>query len=190
MVSLTQLWLPILLGAVAVFIASSLVHMVFKWHMTDFAPLPNEDEVRAAIRKGAPAPGMYMTPWCSDMKQLSSPEVQAKFAEGPVAMITIRPNGMPAMGPALGQWFVLNLVVALFVAYLCSRTLPAGSEYLQVFRVAGTIAFVAYAIGSVSNGIWMGRSWNVVGKDLVDSLLYGLVTGGVFGSMWPTMAAA
>jgi len=56
-VSFTQLWIPILLSAVCVFIASSLIHMVLKWHASDYSALPNEDEVRAAIRKGTPAPG-------------------------------------------------------------------------------------------------------------------------------------
>jgi hypothetical protein len=35
MVSLASLWLPIVLGAVFVFVASSFVHMVFKWHTPD-----------------------------------------------------------------------------------------------------------------------------------------------------------
>ncbi|MBK8005105.1 MAG: hypothetical protein IPK12_14570 [Gemmatimonadetes bacterium] len=185
MVSLVQLWLPVLLGALAVFFASSLVHMVFKWHNSDYQRLPNEDEVRAAMRKGSPAPGGYVTPYCSDMKELADPGMQARFAEGPVAFIYVRPSGLPSMGPALGQWFVLNLVVAVFVAYLGSRLLAPGTPYLQVFRVAGTIAFVAYAIGHVSDGIWYGRPWRAVGKDLLDALLYALVTGGVFGSLWP-----
>lgn len=185
MVPLAQLWLPIVLGAVAVFVASSLVHMVFKWHNSDFAALPNEEEVRAAIRRGAPAPGGYLTPYVADMKDCGKPEVQARFIEGPVGFITIRPNGMPQMGPALGQWFALNLVVSLFVAYLCSHIFAPGAAYLAVFRVAGAVSFLAYGVGSVSNGIWMGRPWGAVGKDIADALIYCLVTAGVYGSLWP-----
>ena len=63
MVSLLQLWLPILLGAVGAFIASSILHMVLQaWHRPDYHELSNEDEVRAAIRKGKPATGMYLLP--------------------------------------------------------------------------------------------------------------------------------
>ena len=36
MVSLADLWLPILLSAVLVFVASSLIHMVLGWHRHDF----------------------------------------------------------------------------------------------------------------------------------------------------------
>ena len=60
MVSLGALWLPILLSAVFVFIVSAIIHMVLKYHNSDYRRLPNEDEVRTALRKGNPAPGMYV----------------------------------------------------------------------------------------------------------------------------------
>ena len=62
-VSFAQLWIPIILSAVCVFLASSLIHMVVKWHASDYRALSNEDEVRAAIRKGSPSPGQYVLPW-------------------------------------------------------------------------------------------------------------------------------
>ncbi len=185
MVPLTQLWLPILLSAVAVFIASSLIHMVLKWHNSDYQKLPNEDEVRAAIRKGNPAPGQYVIPHCTDMKDMANPEFTRKYAEGPVGVMALMPNRTPSMGPMLGVWFVFNVVVAFFVAYLCSRTLQPAPEYLTVFRVAGTATFMAYALGDVPSAIWMGKPWPVVLKNSADSLIYALVSGGVFGSMWP-----
>jgi hypothetical protein len=70
----TLLWMPIAVSAVLVFIASSLVHMVFKWHNVDYRKLANEDEVRAAIRSGSPAtPGEYMIPHCLDGKDFKNP---------------------------------------------------------------------------------------------------------------------
>src|SRR5687767_7645763 len=108
MVTLVQLWLPILLSAVFVFVASALVHMVFRWHQPDYRKLPNEDEVRAAVRKVATAPGQYSMPHCLGPKDMQNPDVQKKFAEGPVAMMWVLPNGMPSMGRMLGQWFTLN----------------------------------------------------------------------------------
>lgn len=185
MVSLVQLWLTILLAAVAVFIASSLIHMVLKWHNSDYGKLSNEDEVRAAIRRGNPPPAQYVMPHCTDMKDMAKPEFQQKYAEGPVAVMTVMPNRMPNMGQTLGVWFVFNLVVAFFVAYLCSRTVTSGTAYLAVFRVAGTVTFMAYALGDVPNSIWMGKPWSITMKHLADSLIYALVTGGVFGAMWP-----
>ena len=61
----------------------------------------------------------------------------------------------------------------------------AGALYPAVFRVAGTAAFLAYGLGQLSNGIWKGQPWGVVIKEVIDGLIYGLLTGGTFGWLWP-----
>ncbi len=187
MVPLIQLWAPILLAGFLVFMGSSIIHMVIKWHNTDYKKLANEDEVRAAIRKAAPPPGQYVMPHCVDPKEQAKPEVQQKYVEGPVAFLTVIPNGVPNMGPQLGMWFGFTLVVSLFSAYVASRTLGPGTAYLRVFQVAGTVAFVSYAMGALPSAIWMGRPWSAAFKDIVDGLFYGLLTGGAFGWLWPRM---
>ena len=184
-VSFAQLWIPILLSAVCVFLASSLIHMVVKWHASDYRALPNEDEVRAAIRKGNPTPGQYVLPHCSDMKAMGKPDMQQKYKDGPVGFLVIRPSGAPAMGVALGKWFAFAVLVAFTAAYLASRTLAPGTHYLQVFRVVGAVSFLAYGFGSIPMGIWMGKPWGSVIKDLADALIYGLLSAGVFGWLWP-----
>jgi len=185
MVSLSHLWIPILLSAICVFAASSLIHMVVKWHASDYRSLSNEDEVRAAIRKGTPTPGQYVMPHCADMRDMGKPEVQQKYQEGPVGFLVLVPNGAPAMGSALGKWFVYTVLVAFMAAYLASRTLAPGTHYLQVFRVVGAVSFLAYGFGSIQMGIWMGKPWSSVVKDLADALIYGLLSAGVFGWLWP-----
>ena len=184
-VSLGQLWIPIVAAAVGIFIASSLVHMVFKWHNADYRKLANEDDVRAVVRASSPAPGQYVIPYCSDMKLMQTPEFQQKFKDGPVAFLTVRPSGPPTIGPALGQWFVLNLVVALLVAYLASKSLPSTASFLQVCRIVGTVTFMAYAGGSISGAIWMGKPWASAAKEVLDAFIYGLVSAVIFGWLWP-----
>jgi hypothetical protein len=184
-VSLLQLWIPILLSAVCVFAASSLIHMVVKWHASEYRALSNEDEVRAAIRKGTPGPGQYVLPHCADMKDMGKPEMQQKYKDGPVGFLVISPNGAPAMGAALGKWFVYTALVAFMAAYLASRTLAPGTHYLQVFRVVGAVSFLAYGFGSIPMAIWMGKPWSSAAKDLADALIYGLLSAGVFGWLWP-----
>lgn len=185
MVNLGALWMPILLSAVLVFLASFLVHMVLKYHNSDYSQLPNEDAVRAAIRAGNPKPAQYVMPYCADMKQMDSPEMRQKFVEGPVGVLNIKPSGAYGMGRSLGQWFVFTLVVSFFVAYVAAHTIPTGTVYLEVFRVVGTVGFLAYAMGQIPASIWMGKPWSVAFKELLDGLLYGLVTAGTFGWLWP-----
>jgi hypothetical protein len=48
---LLAFWLPILLSGVVVFGISSLIHLVFKWHASDYNGLANEDAVRDGGRE-------------------------------------------------------------------------------------------------------------------------------------------
>ena len=89
------------------------------------------------------------------------------------------------MGGTLVGWFLFTLVVSFFVAYLAAHTLAPGTHYLQVFRVVGTVALLAYAAGSAPNSIWMGKPWSSTFKDMLDGLIYALLTAGTFGWLWP-----
>jgi hypothetical protein len=189
MMELSSLWLPILIAAVAVFVASSLVHMVFRWHQSDFSRLPNEDAVRVALREGGAAPGQYMTPWCEGMKAMKEPANLRKFEEGPIATITLMKPGMPSMGGPLLRWFVLNLVVAAAVAAIALQTYGLGVDPHYAGHLAGLITFLTYGVGGVQQAIWMGRRWSSAAKDLLDALIYGTVTALVFMWLWPTVAA-
>jgi hypothetical protein len=185
MVSLGSLLLPIVISAILVFIASSIIHMLLKYHNKDFTRLPNEDAVRAAIRSGNPAPGQYMMPYCSDMKDMENPEMKQKFLEGPVALLTVMRAGRPNMGKLLGQWFAFILVASLFIAYVAAHGIPKGAPYLHVFRVVGAVGFLTYGMGQIPAAIWWGKPWKSAVKDLFDGLVYGLVTAGTFGWLWP-----
>ena len=185
MVTLAALWLPILLAAVAVFVASSVLHMVLPYHKSDYGKLPDEDSVAAAMRQAGVTPGHYILPHCLDPKEAAQPEVKAKYDQGPVAFLTVLPNGVPSMAKPLISWFVLCLVLSLVVAYLTGRTLGAGAETMEVFRVAGTAALLGYAGCASTESIWKGMPWGITAKHIFDGLIYALVTGGVFAGLWP-----
>lgn len=185
MVSLGSLWLPVLLSAVLVFIVSALVHMVLKYHTSDYTRIPNEDAIRSAIRIASPAPAQYIIPYCPEMKEMGTPEMKQKFTEGPVAVVNVMRPGVPSMGRPLANWFLFSLVVSFFIAYIASHAIPAGTPYLQVFRIVGAVGFLAYAAATVPPSVWMGKPWRITSKDVLDGLLYGLVTAGTFGWLWP-----
>jgi hypothetical protein len=185
MVSLGELWLPILVSAVLVFLASAIIHMVLKYHNKDLKPLPNEEAVRTVIRAGNPTPAQYVIPYCSEMKDMERPEMQQKYAEGPVAVINLMQSGRPNMGKNLSQWFAFLLVVSFFIAYIASHAIPRGTPYLSVFRIVGAIGFLVYGAGLMHDSIWWGKPWKNTWKDVFDGLVYGLVTAGAFGWLWP-----
>ncbi|MGH7658134.1 MAG: hypothetical protein ACREL6_07850, partial [Gemmatimonadales bacterium] len=89
------------------------------------------------------------------------------------------------MGKSLTLYLVYCLFISFVVAYVTTRTLPAGSTYGQVFQIAGTVAWLGYGTSAISDAIWFGRPWSYTFKHVLDALLYGLLTGGVFGWLWP-----
>jgi hypothetical protein len=184
MVSLAALWLPIVLSAIFVFIASSLMHMILKYHQGDYRQLPDEDKLLAALRPAGLTRGLYVFPYCTH-KDMKSPAMIEKYKQGPVGMMTVFPSGPPAMPKFLVLWFGYCLVIGVFVAYLTAHTVSVGATYRAVFRVAGTAAFMAYGLGQLSNGIWKGQMWGATIKEVIDGLVYGLLTAGTFGWLWP-----
>jgi len=185
MVPVTSLWMPILLSAVIVFVASSVIHMVFTYHRTDTAPVPKEDAAMDALRSLSLAPGDYALPCAGSMKEAQTPAFAEKRTRGPVAFITVVPSGPPSMGKPLAQWFIYSVVVSLFAAYIAGRALAPGVHYLQVFRFVGCTAFIGYSLALWQQSIWYGRPWMTTLKSTIDGLIYGLLTAGTFGWLWP-----
>lgn len=185
MVGLEALGIPILVAAVFVFVVSSVIHMVLKWHASDYRALAKENEAADGLRASNPTPGVYHLPHCSDMKEMGTPEMLEKMKRGPNAIVVVMPNGAPQMGKMLGLWLVYCLLVSLFCAYIAGRTLDPGAHYLAVFRIVGATAFMSYGVANVVDSIWKGYPWGVTAKHVVDGLLYSLVTAGAFGWLWP-----
>ncbi len=185
MVTIISLWIPIVVSAVIVFIASSIMHMVLGYHRKDYRRLPNEDGLMEAIRKEGVPPGFYGFPHCSNPKEMSSPEMIDKYNKGPVGHLTVIPNGPPAMGKYLCMWFAYSILIGVFVAYIAGRTLGPGTHYLAVFRIAGTVAFLGYGVGHIVDSIWKGQSASITIKHVIDGFVYALLTAGTFGWLWP-----
>jgi hypothetical protein len=185
MTALSALLVPILVSAVIVFVASSIIHMALPWHKSDYPKVPNEDRVRESLRPLAIPPGDYMIPRAASMQDMKSPEFMAKMNEGPVMVVTVMPNGPWSMGKNLAQWFVYSVVVGVFAAYVAGTALPPGAPYPRVFQLVGVTAFIGYALALWQLSIWYRRDWMTTIKSNVDGLIYALLTAGTFGWLWP-----
>ena len=113
---LAELWLPIVLGAVFVFVASSVIHMCLPLHKGDYGKLAGEEQVLETMRAAGVAPGTCMFPRPESMKDMATPEVIEKFKRGPVGFLTVVPSGAPGMGKNLIQWFSYSALISVFVA--------------------------------------------------------------------------
>ena len=185
MISIAALWMPILVSAVIVFIASSIIHMAPLWHRSEYPKVPNEDKVMDALRPLAIPPGDYMLPRANDMKDMKSAAFTEKMNRGPVVIMTVLPHGCPSMARNLVRWFLYVVGVSVLAAYMTGNLLPPGTEYLTVFRFACTTAFIGYAVALWQMSIWYKRSWSTTFRATLDGVIYGLLTGGVFGWLWP-----
>ena len=182
-----SLWIPVVVSAVVVFLASSVVHMLLKYHKADYRGLPQEEAVREALGKTDLAPGVYVTPYCSDMKKMEEPAMKEKYAKGPVALITLLPKGVPAMPKYLTLWFFFSLFVSFVAAYVARHTLQPGADGLLVMRITGSVAFAAYGVSHLSDSIWMGKPWSNTIRALIDAVIYALLTGLTFMVLWPSV---
>jgi hypothetical protein len=185
MTPLTALWLPILLSAVFVFIASSIIHMTPLWHKGDFPKLANEDAVMNALRPLALPPGDYLIPRPGSGAEMRSPEFKEKVNKGPVVLMTVMPNGMMSMTRNLVLWFFFILAVSFASAYIAAHAVPPGSYWHGVFRFAGATAFLGYAVALWEMSIWYRRAWSMTIKSTVDGVIYAAITAATFAWLWP-----
>ncbi|SYZ74775.1 conserved membrane hypothetical protein [Candidatus Zixiibacteriota bacterium] len=182
---LSMLWAPILLSAVFVFVISSLIHIFLKYHANDLRKLPDQDAIQAALRPFNLAPGDYFLPRGESMKEMKTPEFDEKLAKGPVIVMTVLKNGPISMGKSMVLWFLYCIVIGILAAYIAWHAVQPGTSYLGVFRFVGCSAFMGYSLALLQQSIWYGRSWSSVLISVFDGLIYGLVTAGTFGWLWP-----
>jgi len=185
MVTLAALWLPIVLAAVLVHLGGFVMWMVLPHHRGDWTKLPDEDGLLAALRKSGATPGQYNFPHADSKQAMQDPAWLAKVESGPMGFLILGVPGRPRMGKSLVQYLLYTLAVSFMVGYIAVHTLPAGAPYLPVFRVVGAVATLAYAAGLVPGAIWFSRSWGSTAREMLDGLVFGLVTAGVFGWLWP-----
>lgn len=189
MTFLVELWLPVVVSAVAVFVLSSIIHMALPLHRGDYGRLPNEERVLEALRSLGVGPGMYMFPRPGSMKEMDSPEMKEKLARGPVGWMTVLPAGGFRIGQSLIGWFAYLLLVSVLCAYLGWHALGAGAARGEVFRIVGTAAVLGYAVGHLHDSIWQGARWSVTARFVFDGVLYALLSAAVFMALWPASGA-
>jgi hypothetical protein len=185
MVPIGSLWLPILLSAAIVFVASSIIHTVIGYHAGDFGKVPDEDALQESFRRLGITKGDYGVPKPDSRQGMKDPSYVEKVTKGPIVFMTVMPGGQWFMGSALVQWFLYSVAVSLTAAYVAGRALPVGADYLDVFRFAGTTAFACYAMALPQASIWFKKNWAATLRSMFDGLIYGALTAGVFGWLWP-----
>lgn len=184
---ITELWMPIVLSAVGVWIASAVGWMFLGHHKKDWIGLPNEDGFVAAVRDLSLQPGNYAFPHSEDChKAMKDPEFQNKWKTGPVGLVQIwKPDN--SMGKCMALTFIVYIIVNVFIGYLGWNALPhQGASFAQAFQITGTAGVLAYCFSFIPSHIWFQAYPRATMMCLIDGVVYGLLTGAIFAALWPS----
>ena len=177
---LINLWLPIILSAVALWVASSVFWTALPHHNQDFDPLPDEDAMMKSVTQLEIPPGRYLFPYPyhpgADRKALME-----KYTQGPRGSLVTW--DMPNMGKNLGLTFVYFLLISAVTAYVAWAAI-GGQEALtfsKVLQIVGGIGVLVFCSSGQLHAIWFPRRMIM---EFVDGIAYGLIIGLIFASLW------
>jgi hypothetical protein len=182
---LVSLLIPTLVAAVAVFLLSSIVHMVLPWHKSDYPSLPNQDAAMDAIRALNIPPGEYMAPKPANRDDMKSAEFKAKMERGPAFILNVRPPGGFSLGKPLAYWFIYCLVVSFLAGHVAWGADIPAAETGRLFHTVGLSAALGYCVGIWQQTVWFGKPWTTTLKSTVDGLIYAVATAMIFIWLWP-----
>lgn len=188
---LTELWAPIVLSAVIAWIVSAIIWTVAPHRKAEWSGVTDEERFLGTIRSMSLGAGYYMFPFCGDAAQMKDEAFKKRWNEGPIGVLHVWSHRR-SMGACMIGSFVFNLVASVFIAYIAWNSLDgrAGLDYLKVFQITGATAFMAYSFALIPGGIWFGKPIRSMVYDVVEGLVIGLLTGGVFGWLWAYAAGA
>jgi hypothetical protein len=182
MTPVAELWLPIVVSVVAVFVASGIV-ITLPYHRSDWKKLGDEDGFLDAVRGQKLGAGTYMFPSCAPA-DVKTPEGKARFEKGPWGTVTVL-AGKPSMGSALPRWLAYLLLVSSAIAFLVGHFVPKGGNVHGVFHQALAAAAIVYGGEPITGWIWEGKPGSFVAKSVLDGVIYAFLTAAVFAWLWP-----
>jgi hypothetical protein len=158
-----RVFLAGILGAIAMFVWTSIAHMVLPLGNVGIQEIPNEAAVLSALNTSlGPAHGLYMYPGMGlgdnpTMQQMrdAMPAYEKKVASNPSGLLIYHPPGPAAsMGPMLAIEFGKQLGMTLLAAALLAMTrLESYGTKVGFFAVIGVIACMST---NVSYWNWYG----------------------------------
>ena len=179
------LWLPILLSAAAVWVISIMASVALPHHKQDWIGLPDENGLMDYIRRSGIKPGNYLFPDFRTREAMKSEKVEKALKEGPVGHLSVWQTPL-TMGGKMVATFIVYLVVSTLIGYLTRVALPGAAPFAKVFQVAATAGILAYCFSFIRNAVWFGSYKRTIVANVIDGIVYGLITGAIFAWRWPS----
>jgi hypothetical protein len=136
-----------------------------------------ETAIAEALRTHTTQHALYFIP---DSKNGTPDEAAARMAQGPFAMIYVKPSGATMGDPAvMGMGFAHMFVTALSIGVLLTWVLPATPGWTDRFKVAVLVGAIGTWFGVTGEAIWWHHAWSTSllfsGFDFVAYLIAGAV---------------
>ncbi len=182
-----DLWLAIVIGTIALWLLSFVAWAVLPHHFGDNRKIADEDGLMKFLKQANVTPGNYFFPYCGSAKEQGDKAYVARYTTGPRGTLNV--YTMPNMASNMIRTILYFFVTVFTIGYVTHVACPPGdasTDFMRVFRVAGTIGVLVYASSGVLDRIWfVRRMWT----SILDGVIYGLVIGLIYACFWPGGAA-
>lgn len=159
-----QLALGAVLGAIVLFIWSTIAWIVIPWPGDPFRSFTNEDAVMQAITANAPVSGNYLLPnevkrapgMTDEQYKKATEDAYNRMSQGPMIFAAVRLGPMGSMGMLMLVQFLTQLLAALIATCLLLHT--SGLSYGKRVGFITAIGILIYLGGKVDEWNWWSFS--------------------------------
>jgi hypothetical protein len=173
-----RIFIAALLGAIAMFVWTSVAHLATPLASMGFSQIPNENAVMSAMQSSlGDKQGLFFYPWMDPKDPNAMSKMQQAQKVSPHGLLIYSPPNVNAdsnMGPLLAVEFIKQFVQALIAAWIAS--LVVGGFTLRWGVV--TAMFVSSSIAvNVSYWNWYHFSAAFTVAAIIMELVSGIVAG-------------
>ena len=137
-----------IVGGIAMFIWTSIAHVVLPLGAVGLSQIPNEKPVLNAMQNSiGTTSGLYIFPWVDVKRSDAMAQAEAKMKVNPSGLLIYRPAGAEGMTPKmLIVEFIKEVIVSLIAALLLAQAV------LRSYGArAGFVALIGLAAGLTTN---------------------------------------
>ena len=169
-----------LIGGVILFVWSFLAWVILPLHTPTLHKIANEDAVVSALQPALPDKAVYIFPHNPGMSadQAAQNAWMEKTRRGPAGLIIYNPAGSdPMMTSQMVIGFIIDILAALLVAWLLTRSTALASSYFGRVAFCGMFAIFAMLFDYLTMWNWMGYPGDFTIALIVDGLIAWLLAG-------------
>ncbi len=169
-----------LIGGAILFLWSFVAWVLLPLHSSTLHGIPNEDAVIATLQQSLDHTAVYMFPHNPGMGSDAATQSawEEKMRRGPAGLIIYTPVGSdPMMTKQMVVGLILDILAALLVAWLLTRSTAFGSSYLTRVSFCGLFALFLTLFDHLSMWNWMGYPGDFTIGLILDSFIGLLLAG-------------